>query len=180
MCVCVHLHTHPWEVRSWSSGLGKGVPGTQGSHHYLQECNQSFPPMKAQPQDPGYREEHYCCLHKWMKAEDQAGGVEWHLCGSLERFQLKGWNPYLRWLSRVPFTSAELWHFTLREDVAPFSSFVSCSYSRCTGRQRLQSHYTSLWTCTPVMTHWTPFFLVHWDFNCVLSFHVHERTNMSL
>lgn len=35
-------------------------------------------------------------------------------------------------------------------------------------------------TCTPAVTHWTPSFLVHWEFNCGLSFHAHARTNMSL
>lgn len=35
-------------------------------------------------------------------------------------------------------------------------------------------------TCTPAISHCTPSFLVHWDFNCVLSFHAYARTNMSL
>lgn len=147
--MCVHLRTHPWEVRSWSSDSGKDVPESQGSHHCLQEWNQSFLPCRHSLRIQVTGKTSLLSTY-WMKAEDQEGGVEWHLWGSLERIQLNGLNPYLRWLSRVPFTSAELWHFTLREDVAPFSSFVSCSYSHWTGRQRLWSHYTSFKMWRPV------------------------------
>lgn len=35
-------------------------------------------------------------------------------------------------------------------------------------------------TCTPAIAHCTPSFLAHWDFNSVLSFHAHARTNLSL
>lgn len=138
-----------------SSGSGKGPPEPRGRRRCSWECEAAeLSSHEAYPPDPGYGKEQRCRLPKRGKAEDHSGGLDWRLRGSLARVQLgttlRRLNPYLRWLSGVPFTSAQLWHFTLREDVALFSSFVPCSYSRSTGRLRLRSHYALFETRRPV------------------------------
>lgn len=155
--LCLYVLPHPCEERPQAQRLHRAAaqgkvrrsPGQVSLLLGVQSGGPFLPPRRIpQTQVTG------TFLPKRGKAEDHPGGLDWHLRGSLARVQLgralRRLNPYLRWLSGVPFTSAELWHFTLREDVAPFSSFVSCSYSRSTGRLRLRSRYALFETRRPV------------------------------
>lgn len=154
---CLYVLSHPVErdhrlclsTEQWLRERSAGAPGQMSLLLGVQSSGAFLPPRRIpQTQVTG------TFLPKRGKAEDHPGGLDWRLRGSLARVQpgrtLRRLNPYLRWLSGVPFTSAKLWHFTLREDVAPFSSFVSCSYSRSTGRLRLRSHYALFETRRPV------------------------------
>lgn len=161
MCVPVHMRTplrsettDAWvATEQWLRGRFAWAPG-QTSLLAAVQSSRAFLPCRYKPQIQVTGRSNAAVYLSEGKLKITQGRwsdtyvAAWQ--GSSWGETLRRWNPCLRWLSRVPSTSAELWHFTRREDVASFSSFVSCSCSRSTGRLRLRSHYTLFETRRPV------------------------------
>lgn len=138
MCLCPFTHDHE-QIPGWKPW---------GRHCCLQSAGSGVF-SQHEPLAASHRKESWCS----EQGITRVGGVTptWCLAVAQMGRAQRRWNPYLRQLSRVPFASAELRHFTLKEDVAPYSSsFVQCSYSRSLWRLRLQSYCVLFETSRPV------------------------------
>lgn len=165
MCICApYIWACFWEViPGLLSPRGVGLWGCKAV---------GVSSLRSESSPPGYRKE--SCFSLPKRGEDHAGRVRWHLHSRLATVPLgraqRRWNPYLRWLGRVLFTSAELWHFN---EWRMWPRFRLCSVFLFTVHVKAEIVITlrlvqDKQTHTPAVTHCTPSFLVHWVFNCVL------------